>query len=268
MKIKRLFLISVLILLSAFVLASCKNKSENEVTGSSSVSESVSKNDSFSGSSTEKKDPTDSNDSKESSSQSSNQKGEESASSKPFEPSEFQTETEKKTETSISSKLRLKSLGSSDGVMCAVVENISDSDIEYTLLTATAKGENAEFVLSVLPKGESAILFERNKKKYSDVFLNAAWSSENEILFSEPLSVMEETFEIQCTDGALFIKNKSKEDVDETIYICYKSVIDGNLSGSVSFRMKTGNIKSGETKQLFSDNVKKNSKVIYVKYGS
>lgn len=266
MKIKRLFLISVLILLSVFVLSSCKNKSENEVSGSISVSESVTKNDFSSGLSTEKKDSTDSADLKESSSHNSNQKGEESASSKPFEPSEIQTE--RKTETAINSKLRLKSLGKSDGVMCAVVENVSDSDIEYTLLTATAKGENAEFVLSVLPKGESAILFERNKKKYSDAFLNAAWSSENEILFSEPLSVKEETFEIQCTDGALFIKNKSKENVDGTIYICYKSVIDGNLSGSVSFRMKTGNIKSGETKQLFSDNVKKNSKVIYVKYGS
>ena len=62
MKIKRLFLISALILLSVFVLSSCKNKSENEVSGSNSVSESVTKNDFSSGLSTEKKDSTDSAD--------------------------------------------------------------------------------------------------------------------------------------------------------------------------------------------------------------
>lgn len=188
--------------------------------------------------------------------------------SKPFEPTDYKAAKAETANAAIGSKLRLLDLGSSGGVMCAKVKNISDSDIEYCLLKAVSGKKTAEFVLSVLPKGETAVVSEKNEKKYSKAFSNAVWSAENEVLFGEPLSTMEDVFETQCTDGALIIKNITNADIDRVIYVCYKTVISGELSGSVSYRMKLGKISSGETKQLFSKNIGKNSRVMYIEYGS
>lgn len=184
------------------------------------------------------------------------------------ETKKYEPKSGEKGETAVSSRLRLLSLGVSGSVMCAEVKNVSNDDIEYCLLKASSNGKTAEFVLSVLPKGETAVVFEKNNKKFSKTFLNASWSAEEELLFEEPLEKMEDTFEINCFDGALEIKNKTASDITETIYICYKTVLSNGLDGSVSFRMRLGGLKSGETKQLFSENVRKNSKVIYVKYGN
>lgn len=185
-----------------------------------------------------------------------------------FESADYKAETDSKARTAINSKLELLSFGSSNGVMCAEIKNVSESDIEYCLLTATAKGKTAEFSVSVLPKGETAIVFEKDEKKFDNAFSNAVWKTENEILFEEPLDIMTGVFEVHCSNGSLEIKNISKEDVDKTIIVCYKTVISERLCGSVSFRMKLDGIKRGETKQLFSDNIGENSRVIYIKYGS
>ena len=190
------------------------------------------------------------------------------SSKKPFEPTEYKAETAKSVKAAISSKLELLSLGSSNGIMCAEIKNVSDTDIEYCRLVAFSKGNTAEFLLSVLPKGETAVVFEKDEKKFDESFFNAAWGAEDEIDFEQPLETMESVFEVNCSDGMLEIKNKTSSDIDKTIIICYKSVISGKLSGSVSFRMKLDKMKSGETKQLFSDNVGENSRVMYIKYGS
>lgn len=189
-------------------------------------------------------------------------------SKKVFEPSGYTAEEKEKSKTAISSKLKLLSLGNSDSVMCAEIENVSESDIEYCRLKASAGEKEAVFVVSVLPKGESAIVFEESKRAYSSDFLGAVWKTEDEILFEKPLETMSDELEINLGETSLTVKNKTGADIDKTIYICYKTVISGNLSGSVSYRMKLDGIKKGETRELFSNNINKNSRVVYVRYGN
>lgn len=267
MKIKKLMSLTALILSCIFVLSACQNEDKQSestfapsgqttITNAAheeSSSESAKKTENGSESKTTEKEPSTVHS---------------SAPSNSFEPVDYEEKETEPNGAAIGSKLKLVSLGSSNGVMCAEVKNISDFDIEYCVLKASADGKNAEFVLSVLPNGETAIVFEKNKMNYSKSFLNAAWSAQNEVLFSEKLGKMENVFETHCTDGALEIKNISADDVEKTIYICYKSTVSGKLSGSVSYRMKIGAIKKGETKQLFSKNVSQNSRVMYIRYGS
>lgn len=275
MKTKKFLFFSSLVLSILFLFSACQRslKTEEKSSSSAAASSSFSKDETSSASArgeTEQNEKesekgtvnTEATFEKESASKT------EATSKITSETKKYEPKSEKKSETAVSSRLRLLSLGVCDSVMCAEVENVSGDDIEYCLLKANANGRTAEFVLSVLPKGERAVLFEKNKKKFSKSFLNASWSTEEEILFEEPLEKMEDTFEINCLDGALEIKNKTSADIDKTIYICYKTVLSNGLDGSVSFRMRLGKIKSGETKQLFSENVGKNSRVIYVKYGN
>lgn len=270
MKIKKFLPLAAFVLSLLLLLSACQKgedgKNENPaLTTSSSLSSSKDEDSSSSSGASEKFSSFSESEIDEKTENSS--KTEPATTASP-ETKKYEPKSGEKGETAVSSRLRLLSLGVSGSVMCAEVKNISNDDIEYCLLKASSNGKTAEFVLSVLPKGETAVVFEKNKKKFSKSFLNASWSTEEELLFEEPLEKMEDTFEINCFDGALEIKNKTASDITKTIYICYKTVLSNGLDGSVSFRMRLGGLKSGETKQLFSENVRKNSKVIYLKYGN
>lgn len=273
MKLKRIFFSAALVFIVLLSFSAC-DKSGDETSVPSKDSTAFSNESAFDSDSRTEKSTAFSEESKtfSDSGQKETEKGttfETETSKSVFEPSSYAVEPGGKAETAIGSKLRLLSFGTSDGVMCAEIQNVSDYDIEYCLLKAVSKSGEAQFVVSVLPKGEKAIVFEKSGKKFSSSFYDAVWSTENEIVFDEPFDVMDDLFEIVCENGVLSIKNKTENDTDKTIYICYKTeLFDDVLSGSVSYRMKVGKIKTGETKELFSKNVHKNSKVIYVKFGS
>ncbi len=167
----------------------------------------------------------------------------------------------------VNSWLKIVSIGERDGNLSVLVRNISDKDVQYAVLTVICENKTYSFEMSTLTAGSSSILtcdgavFNSNGQYHS-------WKISDEIIFSEPISLYPEVFEISGTDGCVSVKNISNKDIDGTIYVYYKSVVDGVFTEGTTYRIKIDGLKKGEETQVYSSHyVKDTSLVMFVTYG-
>lgn len=145
--------------------------------------------------------------------------------------------------------------GSNDSVsdvMMIKIKNTGDKDLQLARLSLTYTNFTAEFELTNLPVGKTAVVLEKNRHAYSqeqhrDVVLSDV------VHFDDQMGVSEEIYEISGLPGALNLKNRSDIDVSGDIYVYYKYIADDMLYGGITFRAKLpGGLRAGETKQLAS----------------
>lgn len=155
-------------------------------------------------------------------------------------------------------------------LLMMVVTNITSDPIQYAQITLDVDGKTAEFSLSVLPAGESAVLIEQNRMKYDASTDYAAANAECIHLagFEEELSLQEAQLEIQLLDGAINVTNISGKDIDGTILICYKNVANGVFHGGIAYRVKLeGGLKAGEIKQVMGAHFQQpGSEILFVDF--
>ncbi|MGN1419473.1 MAG: hypothetical protein ACI4W6_09105 [Acutalibacteraceae bacterium] len=169
--------------------------------------------------------------------------------------------------TVVNQCLKIKSVGESDGVLCVTVTNASDADIEYCVLKCKVGKEEAVFSFSVLPKEQSAVACEQNEMKYKENMDFSAWRVENKINFEQELSLYENIFDVHCENGSIEIKNKTENNIDATIKICYKNLQSKNLYTANAYLVSISGLKSGESKQIFPEYLDaENGRAIYIEY--
>lgn len=148
--------------------------------------------------------------------------------------------------------------GSNDvvsGVLMIVVRNNGDQTLQYAEITLSGTGEDAHFKLSTLKPGEQAVVLEADRRTHgpTDAYTSAAAS--NVVFFSEPISLMEDTFTIQPLDGGFNITNISGEDITGRITVYFKNTADGMYYGGITYRGSIdGGMKAGEIRQIMSKN--------------
>lgn len=154
------------------------------------------------------------------------------------------------------------------GLLMMTVTNISDQPIQYARIQLEAAGERAEFSLSVLPAGASAVLIEQNRMAYDEHADYAAAPAEcvNLAGFDKPLSLRGDMLEIQVRDGAINITNISGGDITGTIVLCYKNVSNGVFHGGIAYRVKLEEgLKDGETRQIMGGHFhQEGSRILFV----
>ncbi|MGN1194474.1 MAG: hypothetical protein ACI4SB_03230, partial [Acutalibacteraceae bacterium] len=273
------------IVFTVIVLSSCSKEIVVGETDGNTASTTFSENESI----TEENDKNDSESADTSKNEDSElvgtSKNEESPSKKSDEPdltestaSEVTTENVKNFESDSSASitvkdtvvnrcLKIESVGESDGVLCVAVTNVSDSDLEYCVLKCKTGDDEAVFSFSVLPKGESAVAGEQNNLKYEKDMEFSSWSIENSIYYEQGFSLNKDTFDIKCEGDYIEIKNKTQDDIDGKIKICYKNLQNEKLYSNNAYLVSVDGLKKGETKQLFPKYLdSENSRVIYIEY--
>lgn len=141
------------------------------------------------------------------------------------------------------------------GVAMIIAENTGDQTLQYAEITLSGSVGDALFKLSTLKPGEKAVVLEANRKAYhaQDVYTEAAAS--NVVYFTEPVSLMEDQFEIQPLDGGFNITNISGEDITGRITVYFKDFADGMYYGGITYRGHIdGGLKKDEVRQIMSAN--------------
>ncbi|MGN1444154.1 MAG: hypothetical protein ACI4XE_09935, partial [Acutalibacteraceae bacterium] len=93
------------------------------------------------------------------------------------------------------------------------------------------------------------------------------WRIESRGDFEKEISLHEDVFDLISEGNSIEIKNKTKNDINGKIKICYKNLQSGELYGSNAYLVSVDGLKSGETKQFFPKYFhSENSRVIYIKY--
>ena len=136
------------------------------------------------------------------------------------------------------------------GVLMILVTNESDRTLQYAQITLTNdQGEKAEFALTTLPAGASAVVLEKNRTAYENGYGNP--SLHNVAFFQEEPSLRPDKLKIQASGGALNITNISDADITDEIQIFYKNSASDVFYGGITYMVRIrGGLKAGELRQV------------------
>lgn len=134
-------------------------------------------------------------------------------------------------------------------VLAVVVKNNGDTDVEYVQMRfSDGNGGTAEFHISTLPAGKSAVVLEQNKREYNP---QDAFTFEDKLYAAvDDMSLMEEEVEVRAEDGTLTLKNLTDNSLG-TVYVRYKNKLnDGYYLGGITYSCKFENIGPGDSAEV------------------
>lgn len=130
------------------------------------------------------------------------------------------------------------------GRLAVVAENVSDSDVEYALLTVNTKTETLTFNVSALLRGTKAVLLCNETVGSNPDEVYTAWQTKNKIIFENPPVMNSDKLEINLLDGSISVRNISGEDINSDIYIYYKDKKDDLVNGSITYKTCVAGLKA------------------------
>ncbi|MBO5859434.1 MAG: hypothetical protein J6R20_06620 [Clostridia bacterium] len=165
--------------------------------------------------------------------------------------------------------LKVIEINEYNGVLAVVAENVSDSDVEYAVLTVKTKTNTLTFTVSVMLKGMKAVLLCNESVACDPSEVYTAWQIKDKILFESSPVMNEDKLEVILADGSISVKNISGEDIESDIVICYKDKKDDLLNGSVTYRTRLKGLKAGsKTFIKASEHNAENCQIIFTDYDS
>ncbi len=172
-----------------------------------------------------------------------------------------------KTEINVDGWLKITEISEYDGRLMLIAENVSDTDVEYALLTVKDGDASYTFNISVLLRGARVMLVCNEDAGYKPDKVYTGWKTENTIYFENPPVMNEDKYEIQFLDGSISVKNVSGEDIASDIYIYYKEKNGDLLNGSVTHRIRIAGLKADAQTYVKSDNINRDScQIIFTEY--
>lgn len=134
-------------------------------------------------------------------------------------------------------------------VLCVTLKNKGTDDIRLLDFEVSDGAKTYAFSVTTLFSGDSVTVAEKNGETVSRDFKAKSIKVTRAAYFDAKPSLNADVFELDCSDGVINIKNISDSDISDG-YIYYKEFSGSGYFGGITYRIKTGEIKSGETKQL------------------
>lgn len=138
-------------------------------------------------------------------------------------------------------------------MMMLILKNTSDQDLQLARINLHYADFVANFEVTNLPAGESVVLLERNRHEYVDRRVVSA-EAQNVLFFSEPMSLMEDTFSFSGGPGYIEITNTSSQDITAETFVYYKNSATDLLYGGITYRVRLSDgVRAGETLRLMTN---------------
>lgn len=142
------------------------------------------------------------------------------------------------------------SMDTVNDVLMIQIKNNGDQDLRLARLTLTYSDGDAEFEITNLPAGKTAVVLEKKRRDYADE-RHLSVKLTDVVKFDDNMDVFSDRYEITGLNGALNVKNISASNIDGDVYVYYKYISGDMLYGGITFRAKIiGGIKAGELKQI------------------
>ena len=147
------------------------------------------------------------------------------------------------------------------------VENTSLRWLEYAEILVTTSKETYHFTISAIPANAKVIALEKDRKKL-DLSKGYEVEIKNVLFYKETPTLQDKMFEIETRDGQIVVTNISEKDCSGTIYVYYKTKLDGMYVGGITYRVKVeGGLDAGVSAQIYAGHYgEKTSEILYVTY--
>lgn len=172
-----------------------------------------------------------------------------------------------KTEINVDNWLKITKIFEYDGKLALIAENVSDTDVEYALLTVKEGETSYTFNISVMLRGAKVMLICNEDVGYNPDKFYTGWKIDNIINFEKTPVMNADKYEVQILDGSISVKNVSGEDITSDIYIYYKEKNEDLLNGSITHRIRIAGLKADAQTYVKSNNIDKdNCQIIFTEY--
>lgn len=167
----------------------------------------------------------------------------------------------------VDSWLKIISIGETDGVVSVVIRNISETDVQYALLSVNCGDEVLKFPMTTILAGSTSILKSDRPVAFDKKSSYYNWKIEEKTFFASEISLYPEIFEIMCCDKLISVKNISGENINGDIFVYYKSIENGIFSEGTTYRVRINGLGSNQKTQVDAEHFKASgSKVMFVTY--
>lgn len=154
-----------------------------------------------------------------------------------------------------------------DGRLAVEVENVSESDVEYALLTVKTKKETLTFNVSALLSGMKAMLICNESVGSDPGEVYSFWQTKDKILFDKPPVMNDGKLETAVLDGSISLKNISGEDIESEICVYYKEKKDDLVNGSVTRKVRVQGLKADSQTFIKATGLDENNcQIIFTEY--
>lgn len=136
-----------------------------------------------------------------------------------------------------------------ENVLCVTLKNNGAEDIRLLDFEVSDGAKTYAFSVTTLLSGDIVTAAEKNGETVRRDFKAKSIKVTHTEYFDIKPSMNADVFELDCSDGVINVKNISDSDISDG-YIYYKEFSDGGYFGGITYRIRTGGIKSGETKRL------------------
>ena len=135
---------------------------------------------------------------------------------------------------------------STDNVAVLVVQNTTGSDVEYASITLTSDDQTYTFEGSVIPKGQSIVLQEKNQKSYDNTAFNNCDAQTAEVSGFEQSSNC--IFYTENDNGSISVTNTSSSMIP-CVRVFYKFFMEDEDAyvGGITYNAKITDLSAGQT---------------------
>lgn len=150
-----------------------------------------------------------------------------------------------------------------ENVWALVVENASDTLVEYAQFSLESDGQTVDFEVSGLPGGCRCFVLAQDRAAYSGdkvgILSCVGYSADS----GRAVLDFGGEFELYPADGVLNLKNISGETVASPVYLCYKTYRDGLFWGGITYRASFGeDFAADEIRQCLQTHYSEDESVI------
>lgn len=167
----------------------------------------------------------------------------------------------------VDSWLKIIEIRDFDGKLAVIAENVSETDVEYAVLTVKTSTDELTFNVSALLSGTRAILICNEDISSNPDENYTSWGIENKIVFENPPSMHEDAIEVEILNGSVSLKNISDEAISSHMYVYYKEKHEDLLNGSYTGRFKVYGLKADSETFVKAEKLNgDNCQIIFIDY--
>lgn len=115
-------------------------------------------------------------------------------------------------------------------VFCIRVKNTGEQDVQYAHITLSRSGESYAFDISTLPAGQTVQALELSRQALPEKPEELTAAVSLYAVFSEPLSLQEDLFDITTEQNTITVTNRGDSAVSQ-VYVYYKNASGDLLLG-------------------------------------
>ena len=150
-------------------------------------------------------------------------------------------------------------------VFCIRVKNTGEQDVQYAHITLSRSGESYAFDISTLPAGQTVQALELSRQALPEKPEELTAAVSLYAVFSEPLSLQEDLFDITTEQNTITVTNRGDSAVSQ-VCVYYKNASGDLLLGGITYRAGLTDLGPGETQSCYAGHFSDGSRLLFVTY--